>query len=60
MTFDELRDNYAIAFNAQLEQCSGCRWLDWTPGGAYFVLAKDAMKKPPGRRSPHTDETSTR
>lgn len=39
MTFDELRDNYALALDAALDRCKEGRWLDWTPGGAWFVLA---------------------
>ncbi len=39
MTFDELRDNYTLAFDAALDHCKQGRWLDWTPGGAWFVLA---------------------
>jgi hypothetical protein len=45
MTFDEQRDNYELVFNAMLKKYPDCKWLDWTPGGKYFLVARDQSGK---------------
>jgi len=47
MTFDEQRDAYQALFDEMLEKCTGCKWLDWTPGGEYLVF----VPGPAGKRS---------
>ncbi len=47
MTIDEQRDAYQPLFDAQLTKGTDSKWLDWKPGGQYFVLAT----APTGKRS---------
>jgi hypothetical protein len=45
MTFDEQRDNYQLAFDNMLQKSASCKWLDWTPGREFYILARDASGK---------------
>jgi hypothetical protein len=45
MTPDEQRDGYQYAFDKMIEKGATCKWLDWTPGGQYFIWARDASGK---------------
>ncbi|MFN8302387.1 MAG: hypothetical protein U0U46_07840 [Saprospiraceae bacterium] len=53
MTYDELRDNYLIVRDDALDHCKEGRWLDWSPGGAFFVLATS----PNGKRAAWSPNT---
>lgn len=42
MTPDEQRDAYQKLFDALPEKHASCKWLDWYPGGQYYVFVQGA------------------